>query len=176
MPEPGRSAAAGRGGAEIAEREKIRTALRLAEVAWRDFDRRRAYEWKVNFALWPALGALSGFFWKGSQNLDAFPAVSISILLMIIGCIYWFKWSVGLWERNKFDQDTAQYYWARADGDPSSSRPLPRTQPGEKSWTNAWNDGWRVLGRWSHGSQIIITLILIAIAIGGALHPLLHSK
>ena len=108
MPEPGRSAAAGRGGAEIAEREKIRTALRLAEVAWRDFDRRRAYEWKVNFALWPALGAVSGFFWKGSQNLDAFPAVSISILLMIIGCIYWFKWSVGLWERNKFDQDTAQ--------------------------------------------------------------------
>jgi hypothetical protein len=155
-----------------------RTALRLAEAAWRDFDRRRSYEWKVNFALWPALGALGGFFWKENPQFEPLATISISIVLIIIAYTYWFKWSVGLWERNNLDQTVAHYYWARADGDTSKNESFPRgkfdaTSPDfapRRSWTETWAAGWRVFWRWSHGSQIMITLALIIIALAGALH------
>jgi bifunctional DNA-binding transcriptional regulator/antitoxin component of YhaV-PrlF toxin-antitoxin module len=38
-----------------------------------------------------------------------------------------------------------------------------------RTWRASWAAGWQVIWRWSHGSQIIITLILTAIAIAGVL-------
>jgi hypothetical protein len=175
-----------------------RTALRLADVAWRDSDRRRSYEWKVNFALWPALGALGGFFWKEeTPHFSALEVIGISLLLVFIGYTYWFKWSLGLWNRNYWDLTTADYYWARVDGDPKRADPLRRARLDEfderlkkhgrgilsplidvpdfrarRPFRKTLGAGWRILGHWSHGSQITITLILIAITIWGAIRRL----
>jgi hypothetical protein len=123
------------------ERERIRNALKLAEARWRDFDRRRAYEWKVNFALWAALGSFSGFLWKIDNVIDKRYAITVIILLIAFGLLYWFRWTVGLWRRNKYDQDAAYYYWRRADGDKSALDPWSEKPPIAFEWEGSLKDG-----------------------------------
>jgi hypothetical protein len=188
-PRPGEGGdRAGRRGSGDLERDRRnRLNLRLAEAAWRDADRRRSYEWKLNFALWPALGALGGFFWK--QNPQFAPGWMIAGSLLIVGIAgtYWFHWSVGLWIRNNSDLTAADYYLARIDGDPSRIAPFPRSRlvdfdarsdnPYDSFSRLSWKPGLRkramagfeLLRHWSHGSQIVFTLILSLITIGGML-------
>jgi hypothetical protein len=143
-----------------AERERIRTALKLADDKWRDFNRRRAVEWKVNFALWTALGALAGVYWKTGrgEGLDVSAASMLSFGLILVECIYWF-WSVGLWRRNREDQYDAYAYRHQAGGE------APKHQ-----YVRSWKDALQVLAHWSHGSQIYATGLLIVIAIFGVMH------
>jgi hypothetical protein len=147
-------------GLNNAERERIRTALKLADAKWNDFNRRRAIEWKVNFALWPALGALACYYWKAgrAEGLDALAAIVLSFVLILVECIYWF-WSVGLWRRNREDQYDAYDYLHKAGGEAPKHR-----------YVRSWKDGLQVLAHWSHGSQIYATGLLIVIAIFGVMH------
>jgi hypothetical protein len=161
---------------KAAEPETVRqrTALKLADAAWRQFDRRRAYEWKIAFALWTALGVLAGFFWKDNPQIGLLPTVGIVAVLLLIAYMYWFKWSIGLWLANRYNQDEANHYWARADGDSRYEDPFRRSDrrpdpEARRSWKQTWETGRCVYRSWSHGSQIGITLILIAIVAVGAL-------
>jgi hypothetical protein len=159
-----------------AKRERIRTALKLAEVRWRDFDRRRSYEWKVNFGLWPALGALAGFFWKTNQKLEWYEAATFISLLIVVAVFYWFRWSVGMWRRNRGDQEAAYHFWRIADGVEGEDKPWTDIPPPSYDWRGTWKDGLKVSMHWSHGSQIIITLVLVVITILGVIRSALQAN
>jgi len=38
----------------MSPKDRIDTLLALADASWRDFDTRRAFEWKVSIGLWTA--------------------------------------------------------------------------------------------------------------------------
>ena len=155
-----------------AERERIRTSLRLAEAFWRDFDRRRAYQWKVNFALWSALGSFAGLSLRINQPLGIPWAGFVIVVLSFIGYFYWFRWSVGMMRRNVHDQQGAHYYWGRADGDPNKADPWPKRDgaPRAFQWKGSTKYGFKkVIRHWSHGSEVIFTLLLVFLGIGAAI-------
>jgi hypothetical protein len=158
---------------DTAKRERIRTSLRLAEAFWRDYDRRRAYQWKVNFALWSALGSFAGLSLKIDQPLGIYWTAFAIVVLIFIGFFYWFRWSVGIMRRNVHDQQGAHYYWGRVDGDPSKDAPWPgRDDPPrafDLEWKRLKQDSLKVIMHWSHGSEIIFTLLLVFLGIGAAI-------
>jgi len=39
--------------------------MKLFEVAWLNFDRRRTYEWKISLAIWTAIAAFIALYLKG---------------------------------------------------------------------------------------------------------------
>lgn len=39
--------------------------MKLLEVAWANFDRRRTYEWKMSLAIWTAIAAFIALYLKG---------------------------------------------------------------------------------------------------------------
>jgi len=48
------------------ENEKLaKIWVKLLEVAWTNFDRRRSYEWKMSFAIWTAIAAFIALCLKG---------------------------------------------------------------------------------------------------------------
>jgi hypothetical protein len=131
--------------------------LRLAEALWRDFDRRRAYQWKVNFALWSALGSFAGLSLKINQPLGIYWTFFVMVVLIFIGYFYWFRWSVGIMRRNVHDQQGAHYYWGRVDGDPNKTDPWPGRDKAPKAfqWKGSTKFGLKkVIRHWSHGSEV----------------------
>jgi hypothetical protein len=47
---------------------KMNCYLKLAEIRWGQFNKRRDFEWKVNFGLWAALGFIIGLGLKGDYT------------------------------------------------------------------------------------------------------------
>ena len=44
-------------GLVLKEKDKADVLLRLHDTAWANFERRRAYEWKLSLAIWTAIAA-----------------------------------------------------------------------------------------------------------------------
>lgn len=82
---------------------RVRALLRIADMHWRDFDSRRSYEWKVNFALWTSLGALAGLLLRSEGGISDQMGVVASGVVAVIYLVYWVVWSVGTWRRNYHD-------------------------------------------------------------------------
>ena len=159
---------------------RSRTLLRMADFHWREFDTRRSYEWKSNFALWPALGALSGFLLTKGQNLPEILAISGTISVIVIFFLYWLYWQTIMWIQNKEDRDRAYDAIAALRGPfemPTLQKPkfesATLSRSGRRrllSWLGRRGFKW-VLPRievwlgWSRKVQLSITLILAAIAI-----------
>lgn len=79
---------------------KVKALFDLANYLWKDFDGRRAQEWKANFALWAALAALVGITTWQNVTLSRGLAWCISIFLVWVVLVYWLVWTTGMWRRN----------------------------------------------------------------------------
>jgi hypothetical protein len=170
----------------------------LADASWRDFDRRRSYEWKINFGLWAALGSLAGFLFNKGVQLSAWQLGFLIVGLIVIGLVYWLKWSTRVWLNNNLDQAAAHFYWGEADKLLGTSAPRSRRSQFIGDRDDFLNDFivWRwlqgcvdwiptrfvsqatrqrfktsfaILFTSSNGTQIIVTWLLIVIAIAAAL-------
>ena len=144
---------------DLAPKDRTELLLKLADASWRDFDQRRSYEWKSNFALWTGLGILSGYLLSRTEPLSCLLAVFITVILSLIGAIYGYLWTPHLRRRNREDQVAAHFYWGLLDQAMGINSPNVRKQfaaesPVESHWKN-----------WSHGSQIAFTFLFLIAAI-----------
>jgi hypothetical protein len=136
---------------------EIDAMFRLAEARWRSFDTRRSYEWKVNFSIWAATAALTGFLLKGGPQPIWIVgwAVSSSVIIFLV---YWIFWSTPLWRRNQHDFDQANRDWMRVQEllkQPTTSLAvelMPHT---------SWIDIFRIWKDWSRFSQLTVTTMLL---------------
>lgn len=139
------------GDATLPKEKRIEFLSRLAEASWESMNKRRAYEWKVSFGLWTALGLLCSF--ALSAHLGIALRWILTACLGLISIVYVFMWTRGLHQRNADDKKLAEQYWKEIEKELSLDL---RKQP--NGATLFWAD-------WSHGSQIIFTILLTAIAI-----------
>lgn len=155
---------------DLKKNQRVAFLLKLANVAWRDFDKRRSFEWKVNFALWPALGAFAGFLFTHPDSASKVVAVVGIVLVAVIGIIYAFVWTPGIRHHNRLDQEAAHHYWAAVDKVLEVESPKVR-----KDFTETLNLSTEekqlekyslraVRPGWSHRSQIAFTMVLLGLA------------
>jgi hypothetical protein len=80
--------------------DKTDAHFKLADAYWRDFNERRTYEWKVNFALWASLAAFAAIVAKGELGLALTHQVVFTLMIISIFLIFWLFWATGLRKRN----------------------------------------------------------------------------
>jgi heme A synthase len=144
------------------DKELLEGCLKLADAAWRDLDKRRSYEWRINFALWTALAVFAGLGLKGEIDLASpFPLLGqagllilLLLLLAFIGFVYISWWTAGIQDRNKKDRLAANFYWNKIDEELKTGYDKETRAAKEEGW---WEN-------WSHRSQVAITLVFLIIA------------
>lgn len=141
--------------------QRIQAFVSLAEAAWKDFDTRRSYEWKLNLAMWAGLGTLAGFSIKEKLILSNYALIPLVVLFLTYVCI----WTPSLRKRNWIDQQRAQFWWNKVAAQLVVQIPKEYLSMGSLKYRSC---RWWALLSWSHGTQIIITFFFIA-ALGFAL-------
>jgi hypothetical protein len=140
----------------ISDKERAELAMRLGDRLWRDFDKRRSFEWKLNFALWPALAAFAGLVLRGDVQLKLAAVVGIALALVAIFLLFALVWTPGLRHRNWRDQSGAHAYWKQS----ATAAGLEAPPVHERRQLEA--PLWKA---WSHVTQMGVTLLLIIVAI-----------
>jgi hypothetical protein len=133
---------------------KIKVLSSLSESCWREYDTRRQYEWKVNFALWAGFGIIAGFSIKENFELEKW----VWIIIAVVFCVY-IVWQVGLRNSNRLDQSKRHFYDEKIRCQLKIYLPEDLNNPPKTS-------SKFLLLNWSHGSQIFITgtfLILLGL-------------
>lgn len=138
-------------------RDRLEILLKLADVAWRDFDTRRPTEWRANLALWGALGLFSGLVLKGEATVPGHLKVAVSVFLVAIGLVYTFWRTRGQYRRGWEDRNTANYFWDKAGEVLEVRSPRPRYSESLAPE--------HFLKNWSRGSQVSITWPFVSMAI-----------
>ena len=135
------------------EKDRVDALFRLADAAWHSFERRSSYEWQVSFALWSALGLFSGFVLGGRVHFSSPASVRMITILIcaFLWSIYAMVWTPGLYRRNQYDKQLADYFWGKVEKE--FGLEVRKSYPP----TSHWN--------WSHGTQIAVTSGLMALAI-----------
>jgi hypothetical protein len=142
------------------EKLKIETLLKLAELSWKSMDQRRAYEWKVNLALWPALALFAGAQLRGDilhVTNGAYPWIVLFCLLTILA-VYVFLWSAGMHKRQGDDIGDAHEYLNLVESEiklPLVTRRCQRSKDFKKQ--SMWEN-------WSRSTQMAITGLLVILA------------
>jgi hypothetical protein len=140
---------------------KLRTLIDLANYSWKEFDGRRAQEWKANFALWAALAAITGFLFSQNIKVSVSLAVWISGFLLGVYLIYWLPWTTGMWRRNYLDTEEAR---AALDEACRIIRFERGERPKDVHPQRDWGDYFRVMRAWSRGSQLALTAAFVLLA------------
>ncbi len=135
-------------------KEKIDSLFRLEECSWKEYDRRRTYEWQINFSLWAGLAILIGFSVKEKFKLPCSPYLSI-IVFSILALIYIY-FQFGLFNSNRKDQGKRIHYIKQIH----SLLDLPLPEGFNKK---PWPSTKCIFTNWSHLSQILITMIFLSI-------------
>jgi len=135
----------------LTPKDRLDVCLKLADAAWRDFDTRRAYEWKANFGLWAGLAGLAVLCLRGDVAIQGAWRTAVMAASIAVGLVYVLLWTPGLHKRNRNDQAVAQSLWTQA------AQIATLTRPHEPEPTSTFKN-------WSHLSQIIITAILLILA------------
>lgn len=147
---------------EEAKKLRVESLLKLGDARIHDADRRREYQWKVNFALWSALGIMAGLQFRGELKLSLHTCVGwlIVALMVVIGIVYTFSWSQGGYCRNRRDVSQAHWYWNQVEDDlgiEGSPRRV-RSEKLQSSPESPWKD-------WSFVSELTITWIMILLVL-----------
>jgi hypothetical protein len=139
---------------DFTKKDRIDAFIRLGDSSWRQMDTRRAYEWKVSFGLWTALGIMAGLLIRGEFKPPTIQAVIYAVLLAIIVYVYIFIWSAELHKRNAGNKQDAHHFWGLAikEFEPNS---IDRFEVKPAS---------PLLKEWSHLTQILVTLTLAILA------------
>lgn len=130
----------------------------LAERSENRYNGRRAYEWKVNFALWAGLGALTGFLLTNEHRpVDSAVPFVLSVSIFGIFCVYTYIWCRGIYKRNCEDQQRAFNYANAMRMKLRTEIPPPlEIYKGEKP---------HALLSWSHAAQVLTTFLFVVMAI-----------
>jgi hypothetical protein len=139
---------------DLSPKDEIETLLKLADSSWRDFDTRRSYEWKISFGLWVAIATLSGFAIKEGIVLSDWSI----IFQLLIAFFYAFIWSANLYDMNFKNQETARKFWKKA---------AEKTGLNSEEAANLYESKQKsklAILNWSHGSQIVITILFLVIS------------
>lgn len=88
--------------------DKQQIWIKQLEIAWNNFERRRSYQWKINLALWGAIGAFILITLKENTV-----KINSSIYLFLVGGIvvlvhFWFLFCVT--RKNNIDKEIAKLY------------------------------------------------------------------
>jgi hypothetical protein len=147
---------------------KVNALIELANYAWKDFDGRRAQEWKANFSLWAALAAVAGL--STWQTIDVRPwfAICFWAFLVAIFIVYWLLWTTGMWRRNFSDTEKAKNALAsiREMIDEKEPPEPPELEKKRRKFDPKFDrfDYFRVWENWSRGAQLCFTALFILIA------------
>ncbi len=131
----------------------------LRQAAWQSFDARRAFEWKLSFGLWTALGAIIAGLAMGQATLKSMPERELvsAVVLMVVMLHAW--WSFSLDQANRADLNKS-YIFEREQR--LALGISEQTAPGEdinKIIDAIAGRGW-LASRWGHITQVAITFIL----------------
>jgi hypothetical protein len=135
------------------DRDKVEFLLKLADACWRDYNERRSIEWKVNFGLWAALGAFSGFVFQRQTRPPQWVALIASALLAFAFLVYTTVWKAEIQKRNRLDLNNARYYWTEVDRELGTQPPEVRRIDSGEQW------------RPTHQSQALITFLFMLLAV-----------
>jgi hypothetical protein len=153
----------------LSDKEKCDVLLGLAESSWREFDTRRAFEWKVSFGLWTALGLLALSLGRADLRLDVAGKLAVTLCLLALVVVYVFVWSWGIYRSHTKNQEAVRCYCGLVEDVLGITTPrrlppdkrcfwakTPRQRPPDKHsfWVN-----------WSLMSQISAT-VLLAVIVG----------
>jgi hypothetical protein len=136
---------------ETSTNEKVDALFKLEECSWKEYDRRRTYEWQINFSLWTGLAVLTGFA-LGQEKSIPLPACTWIIFLLF--AIVYVIFQYGLFISNRRDQDKRIFYMDCVRDNLGISLP-------EKLGTRPKTSSKWLLLNWSHSSQIMITLLFL---------------
>jgi hypothetical protein len=130
-------------------KDKVDFLFRLEESSWREFNERRSYEWKINFALWAGLGTLSGFSIKENIQFSWLIWLGLSLIFFVF---LW--WHHGLFIANQINKKSKGIYLDEIRNKigldfPADLNNRPKTA-GKYFFTN-----------WSQGTQIVITFLFL---------------
>ena len=144
----------------------------LRKAAYDSFDGRRTYEWKFCFSLWTAFAVLIGALVtqpvEEGKTLPVTgwgPFVATMVICVTLACLHG-VWLVGLGRSNRVDR-LISYHFEREMRDVSLVLPFPKGLEAELA---VLRNRMGLIGNWSHGSQLTITLLLAAstiLAMGG---------
>ena len=165
--------------------DRVGFLLKLADFSWRDYSERRSIEWKINFALWLALGSFSGFMFQHQIPLNIWVKLTITALFAFSFLVYTFLWKAEIKDRNFVDKNRVHYYWCAVNKELSMEPPkggpqeckelsieLPNSAPQErKELSTEPPNGAPQEGKWwpkgwprTHLSQVAITLLFELLA------------
>ncbi|MFQ5687973.1 MAG: hypothetical protein ACE5GV_15100 [Candidatus Scalindua sp.] len=94
------------------EDKELDIIICLEKIAWDNFERRRTYEWKFNFSVWAALGALIGILLAKDAKIPPIEGCLILVpiafaLFIILGHTFWLY---QLNKRHRLDKSIAIFY------------------------------------------------------------------
>lgn len=89
--------------------------VRLAELAIRRFETRRAYEWKILLGFWAAMLAVFSPAW----NAPHIPCLGLIIAVALFIAF----WLSGVWVANRSDKERYEYYLKKAEKFAGMKRP-----------------------------------------------------
>lgn len=137
-------------------KDRVDPLLKLADAAWRSFERRSSYEWRISFALWSGLGLFAGFLLRGgAANILAHHSCLIGLVVLgvsvVILLVYALVWTKGLYERNQNDKVAADTFLGLVEKELGLAE--RKTYPPSCFWN------------WSHGTQITVTFLFLILAV-----------
>lgn len=149
---------------------RIDALLKLADSVWNEMDRRRSFEWKVNFGLWTALALLAGFMFRAEFNPSAWGRLFVVYVIGAITVVYISVWMLGLQRRSRVNIEAA--YSMRRQVDRELRLGTGVFKPRRTHLATVDEIPVReALLNWSSGPQIFVTVMLALLVAYGVLSP-----
>lgn len=134
--------------------------MRLLEVAWTNFDRRRSYEWKMSLAIWTAIAAFIALYLKGEypniSNEAKFTLICAAVLVVLVQIVF----LVFIRLANGVDQARAIFYEELLNDATGASKDSRITNIHAAIKKIVWAKGF-----WSIPCEVLITIILFGVGI-----------
>lgn len=133
----------------------------LRQAAWQSFDRRRAFEWKLSFGLWTALGAIIAGLAIGQATLKSAPEqLFLSAVTLVVFVLHGW-WSFFLDQANRADLDKSYVYEREQMLALGLSEQTKAGEDIREIIVGMTGRGW-VAKHWGHVTQVAVTGILAA--------------
>ena len=132
----------------------------LAGSAWRDFDSRRAFEWKIAISLWTALAAFLATVLTGRIDLPpivTIPVVAGAAAVLLVMHVVFVR---GIARANKINRQKQFFYEDQMNRMLNLSLPEEidkLVERAKRSHGKLWN--------WSHSFQLLVTAMLLIICV-----------
>jgi hypothetical protein len=164
----------------MTQKERFDSCMAQADAAWRSFDTRRGYEWKVTLGLWVAIGATIEFLDRQSIDLMSFGCVPLgwvvlAVIALVVEALYVRLWLMPIWKANERDKSEARHFREEADSVRMGKGALQRGRRTTALYTNGRTVvtrdateercGRRFWCDWSMAFQAVATAILLVIAV-----------